>query len=73
MNRSNGIDDASSNTTEQLVHRLCTKLASNLGLHREEFINSSYKDAIRLFCSSSYAPVDDAFELTQKIKKKCKS
>lgn len=71
MNRLNEIEDVSSNTTEQLIHHLCAKLASNLMFHREEYIDSSYKDSIRLFCSTSYGSVDDAFELIQKIKQKC--
>ena len=61
------------NNVEELVLHLCQKIASANNLNeitREEFINRSYSTMIKIFCSITYTPVDDTFEISQKIKNK---
>lgn len=59
---------------EELIMHLCSKIANfnNLNeIYREDFINKSYSNMIKLFCSITYRPVNDSFEIAQKIKNKC--
>jgi len=59
---------------EELIMHLCSKIAisNNLNeIYQEDFINRSYSNMIKLFCSITYRPVNDSFEITQKIKNKC--
>lgn len=61
------------NNVEELILYLCQKIASVNNLNekvREEFTNSSYAYMVKLFCSDSFTPIYDAFEVSQKIKKK---
>jgi len=63
------------NNVEELILHLCQKIASANNLNestRDEFINRSYSTMIKLFCSITYRPVYDSFEISQKIKKKRK-
>jgi hypothetical protein len=65
----------SKNNIEQLIYRLCSKIASVNNLNdklREDFINKSYAYLVKLFCSDAYTQTYDAFDLSQKIKKHCK-
>ena len=64
----------SKNNVEQLIYRLCSKIASVNNLNdklKEEFINKSYAYLVKLFCSDAYTPTYDAFDLSHKIKKHC--
>ena len=63
------------NNVEELILHLCHKIASVNNLSekaRDEFINRSYSTMIKLFCSITYRPVYDSFEISQKIKNKRK-
>jgi len=67
------LDSQSSNNVEQLILRLCSKIASINNLNersKEDFLNSSYAYVVKLFCSDAYSPVYETFEVSQKIKKK---
>ena len=58
---------------EELIQHLCTKIASTNNLndkYRDDFINKSYCTMIKLFCSITYRPGYDSFEISQKIKNK---
>jgi hypothetical protein len=61
---------------EQLIYRLCQKIAVMNNLNektRDEFVNPKYGYLIKLFCSDAYSPVYDAFEVSEKIRKKRKN
>jgi hypothetical protein len=61
------------NNVEELILYLCQKIASINSLNekvREEFTNNSYAYMVKLFCSDSFTPIYDSFEVSQKIKKK---
>jgi hypothetical protein len=58
---------------EQLIYRLCLKIAAANNLTdrtRDEFVSTKYTYLIKLFCSDAYSPVYDAFEISEKIRKK---
>lgn len=60
------------NNVEQLIFRLCSKIAAVNNLtdrSKEDFINKSYAYLVKMFCSDAYTPTYDAFEVSQKIKK----
>lgn len=66
----------SGNNVEQLVHRLLTKISSIYNLNdklKEEFINNSYAYMVQIFSYNAYATVHDSFEVSEKIKNKCKT
>ncbi len=68
-------EDFVPNSNEQLIHRLCSKLANDSGVSvtsRDHFVNSNFTYLIRVLASSSYAANADQFEIGQKIKKKRK-
>lgn len=59
---------------EQLIYRLCVKLAASNNLNdkfKEQFVNTSFPYLIKLLASDSYSPVCDRLEISEKIKKKC--
>jgi hypothetical protein len=63
----------SSNNINDLVLNLCSKIASTNNLNdqiKEDFVKNNYSYIVKLFGSDSYCPVYDAFEVSQKIKKK---
>ena len=63
------------NNVEELIFSLCSKIASSSQLGDEikaEFTSSSYAYMLKLFCSDAYTPSLDTFEVSHKIKKKCK-
>ena len=60
---------------EQLINRLVSKLTSNSNVSTakiDEFINSNIQYLIKLFSSSTFIPIYDNLEISQKIKKKRK-
>ena len=60
------------NKTEQLIVRLCSKIAHGYSLHdklKDEFIRNNFEYATKLLSSDTYAPNCEAFEVSQKIKK----
>jgi hypothetical protein len=72
--QTNSLLRQSKNNIEQLIYRLCSKIASVNNLNeklKDEFINKSYAYLVKLFCSDAYTPTYDAFDLSHKIKKHC--
>ena len=72
---SNKPSGGNKNNVEELIFSLCSKIASSSQLGDEikaEFTNSSYAYMLKLFCSDAYTPSLDTFEVSHKIKKKCK-
>lgn len=75
VNSPSNATQTQASTTEQLILRLCTKLATNSNVNpskRDQFITSANRYLIKLFSSNTYTPVYDYLEISQKIKKKCK-
>lgn len=74
-NNSFSLSTSNKSTNEQLIHRLVAKISSLNNLNdkaKDEFVKRNYAYAIRLFSSDSFAPIYDSFEVSEKIKKKCK-
>jgi hypothetical protein len=62
--------------TQLVIVRLCTKIAALNNLNdkdKEEFIDSSYRFMLKTFCSDAYSPAYESFEISQKIKRQCKT
>lgn len=71
--KATSLDASNKNDVEELVLYLCQKIASNNNLNeklKDEFTNNSYAYMVKLFCSDSFTPIYDTFEVSQKIKKK---
>ena len=77
-NKSSTVTSGSTSVTnrtnvEELIYHLCAKIASASNVdsrHRDDFINKSYSNMIRLFCSITYCPTHDLLETSQRIKNK---